>query len=286
MQLLVASPRIGWEEKQLLRAAEQRGVTVGHLDPGRFRSFLLPGGARAEPPELAARPVVLMRCPGYFQSIELAAALERHGIVTYNDAAHLTLFGRKTLTDAWMAGRGLPVVPSCVAFSAEGLEAVVEALGLPLVMKPSIGGFGRRVHAIESLRELRQAWEYLEDFAPAHHELLYVQRRVEVAHDVRVCLLDGEVLASMEREGEGLAKNVARGGAGRPFSLGGEAKEVVLRLGRSLPRGFFGVDLLLDRQGGVWVSEINATCGFREAQAVTEGDLAGEIVGAAVRLRS
>ena len=280
--IVVVSPVIGWEEKQLLRAATELGIAATHVSPEAVQSYLLPGEARVQPSALVPGATVLMRCPSYFASIEVAAALERHGLRTYNSSAQLTLFGRKTLTDAWLFGHRMPQVPSCIAFSAAGLDDIVQALGLPLVVKPSVGGFGRRVHLVPSAAALRQIWDYLEDFAPAYHQQLYVQRALDVAHDVRVNVLEGRVLASNERVNDAsFAKNIAQGGSGRPFDLAGRAKEIADELCRLLPRGFFGIDLLVDTKGAVFVCEVNASCSFREATKVSGKDIALEVVRAA-----
>lgn len=282
--LLIAAPRVGWEEKQLLQAARDLSIAAQTVAPGAVRSYLGAGGRPIEPPVFDDARVVLMRCPGYFQSIELAAAIERHGLRAYNTSEHLTTFGRKTLTDAWLAARGLPLVPSCLAFSADALDDVVERLGLPLVVKPSIGGFGRRVQLVETKRELVHAWEYLEDFAPSHHQVLYVQRWVDVAHDVRVNLVDGKVVGAIERVNEhALAKNVALGATGVPYRLEGSAHEVARALADALPRGFFGADLLVTKAGQTFVCELNASCSFREASTASRAEIAREVVLAATR---
>lgn len=282
---------VGWEEKQLLKAAERMGAELRLVG---VEALCLPS-PKTSPPVVTPTPVagalregatVLLRCSSYFTSVEASTGLEALGCRVINTAHHLALFGRKTATDAWLAANDVPVVPSCVLFSLDAIEALEARFPYPIVIKPIVGGFGRRVQLLESRRELEHAWEYLSDFAPAYHRFLYVQQRIRVRRDVRVTMLDGAVLSSIERRNEtAFAKNVAQGGEARPHALEPSEEALVRTLSRLLPTGFFGLDLLVDADGSVFVCEVNATCGFRGAATATGVDVAGALLQSALRPR-
>jgi len=273
--LALVHGRFGWEEKALVRRAGELGfelqvVSERELALGAVR----PAGGR-----LAQGAPVLLRCPSFFRSTVAAAALAAAGHPVLNRHEVLALAGEKAKSDLWLRRSGLPTLPSLVLLSLDRLDAVRETLGFPLVVKPNVGGFGRLVQRLDDEDDLRHAWEYLQSFAPASHRLLYLQRLVDVAHDVRLLVLDGELLAAIERVAPGtLVKNVERGAQAVPWPTGHREHQLAAAIGGRLPGAFLGIDLLIDRDGARWVGEINAVPRFRAAAEMSGADVAGRLL--------
>ena len=236
---VLISGGLRWEEKSLLHTAERAGIEMRHVHV----NDLALGPCVSLPPGT----VVLVRTPGYFQSIEVAEALEGMQCVVRNPRWAISVFGRKSATDLWLNKHRLPYIRSRIVFSPDAFDEVELALGYPLVLKPIIGGFGRGIHRIDSRRELMMAWDHLSTHAPAHHRCLYLQRIIDVAHDLRVLVLNRHIISTIERRNTGeFAKNIARGGCGIPYALGKHETAVLDELSPHLPSGLFGVDLLVD----------------------------------------
>ncbi|MBM6620522.1 biotin/lipoyl-binding protein [Micrococcaceae bacterium RIT802] len=98
--------------------------------------------------------------PGYgflSENLDFARALEGAGITFIGPSAHsINLMGDKIRAKNHVAGHGVPVVPG-VADPALDDAALIEAaagVGFPLLIKPSAGGGGKGMHAVENAADL------------------------------------------------------------------------------------------------------------------------------------
>ncbi|HXD27359.1 MAG TPA: biotin carboxylase N-terminal domain-containing protein [Arthrobacter sp.] len=98
--------------------------------------------------------------PGYgflSENLDFARALEDAGITFIGPSAHsINLMGDKIRAKNHVAGHGVPVVPG-VADPGMDDAALIEAaagVGFPLLIKPSAGGGGKGMHAVEHAAEL------------------------------------------------------------------------------------------------------------------------------------
>ncbi len=276
MALVMVADAIRSEERSLLARAQELGLPMQVL---LLSDWHIPVDRRDTAGwRLAA---VLMRVRGYFAAWQVSYALEQLGASVLNSSNHISLFGQKVLTDAWLNKAGLPVVPGSFAYSAAAAACIADEFSYPVVLKPNIGGFGRLVHWVDSPRALRNACEHLSAFAPSHHRTFYVQKALAVERDLRVLLLNGQVVGVVEREVEaGEPSNLSRGGRGAPAGCIGTAADIVERLAQELPRGFFGIDVLVDADNRPYVTELNAVCGFTHAARITETDISGALLKA------
>ncbi|GAA1364603.1 acetyl-CoA carboxylase biotin carboxylase subunit [Arthrobacter rhombi] len=98
--------------------------------------------------------------PGYgflSENLDFARALESAGITFIGPSAHsINLMGDKIRAKNHVSGHGVPVVPG-VADPGMDDAALIEAaagVGFPLLIKPSAGGGGKGMHAVETAAEL------------------------------------------------------------------------------------------------------------------------------------
>ncbi|WP_417216578.1 acetyl/propionyl/methylcrotonyl-CoA carboxylase subunit alpha [Arthrobacter sp.] len=98
--------------------------------------------------------------PGYgflSENLDFARALESAGITFIGPSAHsINLMGDKIRAKNHVASHGVPVVPG-VADPGMDDAALIEAaagVGFPLLIKPSAGGGGKGMHAVETAAEL------------------------------------------------------------------------------------------------------------------------------------
>ncbi len=98
--------------------------------------------------------------PGYgflSENLEFARALEGSGITFIGPSAHsINLMGDKIRAKNHVASHDVPVVPG-VADPGMDDAALIEAaadVGFPLLIKPSAGGGGKGMHAVESAADL------------------------------------------------------------------------------------------------------------------------------------
>lgn len=249
------------EEKEIVKLSLQRGIQVICLNADEV---LLSSDLSGQYPKDS---IVWVRTPSYEKACMISNYFERNGFQVVNSYEHLHLFGQKILTDLWLKENGIKVIPSLVSYSSTGLEKSLESLGeFPLIIKPNIGGFGNLVHLVENKNEIKQIASYLSLYAPVNQQVLYVQKKLDIQHDLRVILLNGQAICYMERLNEGShVKNIDKGGNGKVFVPDHAIENCISRLGSLLKQGVFGVDLIVDKEQEIYVCEINAVCRFQEA---------------------
>ncbi|RLF11878.1 MAG: lysine biosynthesis protein LysX [Thermoprotei archaeon] len=266
--------RLRWEEKELVKAARSRGLELRAVD---VKSLQL-----SPSPELASfmGPLVLQRCMSHYRGLYLSAILEACGVRVVNSFKATHLCGDKLLTSLALYRAGLPTPRFVVAFTAESALKAMEALGMPVVLKPLVGSHGRLVSMVSDLDLAKTLLEHEEAMGNGLHRVHYVQEFVDKpSRDIRVVIVGGRAVASIYRyapKGE-WRTNVAVGGRAEPCRLSGEAEELALKASEALGAEVVGVDLMEAREG-LLVNEVNPTVEFKGASQATGVDVAGAII--------
>jgi ribosomal protein S6--L-glutamate ligase len=97
--------------------------------------------------------------------------------------------------------------------------------------------------------------------------------------DLRVFIVDGEVIGAMKRQGkEGeFRSNLHRGGSAMVMNLTDEEKATAIKAAESMGLGIAGVDMLQSKRGPL-VLEVNSSPGLEGIEKATGVDVAGKIV--------
>lgn len=174
------------------------------------------------------------------------------------------------------AGIGMPKT----AFSRESLEVdgLIEFVGgTPVVIKLLEGTQGLGVVLAESLTAAKSV---IEAFHSIKRNIL-VQEFIGEAdgRDIRAFVVNGEVVAAMERKGpEGdFRSNLHRGGSARGIYLTPIEKETAIRAANALGLAVAGVDMLPSKRGPL-VMEVNSSPGLEGIEAASGIDIAGMII--------
>lgn len=210
----------------------------------------------------------------------LGQALEKCGLRLFNPATAVELCDDKMTTYLALQGMGISLIesipaPLCYTKDAKPredfLRSIEEKLSFPLVAKKSYGSFGEGVqliHGYAELLSLEKKW--------LHIPHLYQRYMKESAgRDIRVLVIGGKVVASMERvakEGE-FRSNIELGGEGRRVVLTQEQKETAERAANALHLDYCGVDLLTTSEG-VFVCEVNSNAFFEGLEKTTGVNIA------------
>ncbi len=97
--------------------------------------------------------------------------------------------------------------------------------------------------------------------------------------DVRIFVVDGEVIGSMKRtarEGD-FRSNLHRGGTSRIEAISDQEKDVALKAAEYLGLKIAGVDMLRSSRGPL-ILEVNASPGLEGIETTTKVDIAGKII--------
>lgn len=288
MQIIILGNAGSWYCAELERAGMARGHCVAQVD-FRCLSAAVGGVARitacGSPLDDADAVIVRTMPPGSLEQVvfrmDALARLEARGVTVLNPPRAIECAVDKYLTTARLAAAGLPVPETVVCEDSESALAVFEELGGDVVVKPIFGSEGRGIFRVSDPDLALRAFRALERL----QAVLYLQKTIEhEGYDVRVLVLEGEVLGGMKRRGKGdFRTNIARSGRGEPHDLSAAERELALRAAAVTGARFAGIDLLYDRAGACYVIEVNAVPGWRAFQQVTGRDVAARVIEALER---
>ena len=212
------------------------------------------------------------------KDIYTAKMLENRGVKLFNSSSAIEACDDKMLTYIALNGKvNEPLtIPSAFSYTQseveeEELNAVVSALSLPLVMKINKHSRGEGVFLVKSKEELK---ELICRYRTTPH--LY-QKYISYASgkDIRAIVIGGKVVASMERYNEkDFRSNVEQGGLTRVVELSDGAKNIAEQVSKTLGLDYCGVDLLTDKDGTVYVCEVNSNAFFKGIEGATKVNVA------------
>jgi len=154
--------------------------------------------------------------------------------------------------------------------------ACFEELGGDVVVKPLFGSLGMGMARVSDrdiayrvfrALEMTGSVYYLQEFIP-HGK-----------RDIRAFVVGGRPVASMLRVAEDWKTNISGGARAEPHELEEELAELSVRASEAVGLEYAGVDLLRsERDGAVYVVEVNSTPGWQGLQTVAERNIASVIV--------
>lgn len=273
MHLAVLASRVRVEEKLIFAELERRRVPYVHLDTRQFVSALPP----AHPPY----DVALAREISHTREIYACRMLTAAGTPTVNAPGVIETCGDKLLTSLALTERGLPTPRTAVALGLEAAIDAMEELGFPVVIKPLVGSWGRLAAVVRDPDAARTVLEHRAALPSPQHQVCYLQELVDKPdRDIRVIVVGDEVVGAMYRYSADWRTNAARGAQTAPCPLTDELVKLSLEAARAVGGGILGVDLIEDRDGRLYVLEVNHTLEFRGFLAAHQDrvDVAGAIV--------
>lgn len=267
----------GWHVRDLLRAAVELGHEGVIVD---FRKLSAAVAMGVEP--LAGFDAVVVRTmpPGSLEQVvfrmDVLQQLEARGTIVLNPARSLEICIDKYLASARLAAAGLPVPPTIACQDAETAIAAFASLGGDVVVKPLFGSEGRGMMRIS---DPELAWRTFRTLERTQN-VLYLQKFIDhPGFDIRAFVLDGQVLTAMRRHArDDWRTNVAQGGRGEATLLSAREESLALAAAAAVGVAVAGVDLLPDKDGQLYVLEVNAVPGWRALAKTTEIDIAQEVV--------
>lgn len=271
MRIAIVADRVGWEERQLLTAAADRGAQAFWLDDAR----LCAGPAARGVPGADA---YLMRSRSYTRGGPLAALLADAGRMVVNSPEAIAACQDKLTTARLLAAAGLPVPDFRLVLTRHDLPAALDVLGLPCVLKPLFGGLGRRVLLIRDADLADAAYDYVEHFGHGFDRVLLAQR-YHPGTDERVLVAGGRAVAAYQRVASGdWRANVALGARALPSQADGTGA-LAVRAATAVGAVICAVDLLAG-PGGAVVNEVNHVPMFRGAAEATGADIGRAVIEA------
>ena len=271
-----------YSTRRIVESAQRRGHGVRVLDHTRCSGVLGPdgpairyGGALIEPLD-AVIPRIGSSVTAHGAAI--VRQFEVMGVVTVTRSLAIRRARDKLRALQILSRKRIPIPRTAFArrpADADGITA--EVGGPPVVIKVIEGTQGVGVVLAETRAA---AVAVIEAFNHANLSFIVQEYVAEAAgRDLRALIVDGEVVAAMERRahGDDFRANLHRGGTAVPMLLTADEKAIAVRAARVLGLGVCGVDMLRSQRGPV-VIEVNASPGLRGIESTTGIDVADRIV--------
>ncbi len=250
------------EEKLLLNAAQRRGIGVTIL---RDRQLVL-DLTQPNPPPV---DIVLDRCIAHTRGGYALRMFERWGIPTINPASAAAICDDKAEMSAVLGLAGIPTPRTLVAFSADGALEAAEDLGYPVVVKPAGGSWGRLLAKASTAEALETIVGEKQQLGGPQHSVVYLQQYVEKpGRDIRVLVVNDDVIAASYRTSEHWITNVARGAVSTRCEITPEIAGLALAATNALGVSVAGVDLI-ETPDGLQVIEVNSGVEFKGLRQTT-----------------
>ncbi|MFW5887172.1 MAG: ATP-grasp domain-containing protein [Bacteriovoracia bacterium] len=179
------------------------------------------------------------------------------------------------------SGIGIPKTVFARHPKAENVKRLIDEIGKPpVILKLLESTHGNGVMKADSVSSAKSA---LEAFSGIKKDII-IQEFIEEANgkDLRVIVVDGKVVAAMERSGaEGeFRSNIHQGGTSKVVELNKKTEMAAIESAKLLGLTVAGVDLLESERGPL-VIEVNSSPGLQGIEKATKIDVAEKIIEAA-----
>jgi RimK family alpha-L-glutamate ligase len=277
----------GWHGKRLKEAFALRGreaVFVSlkdcHLDLTQGRAGVcIPGFGDGLPDGVFVRGVPGGTLQQVVVRLDVLHALKMLGVTVYNDGRAVERTVDKAMTSFLLHRQGVPTPATWICESRKHAHDVIlreTMAGRALVIKPLFGSQGQGV------RRLVHGSPFPVPMEEHVDGLYYLQSYIDSGegcwHDHRVFVINGRVAGAMVRHGSSWVNNVAQGGRCELLPPDGQIAELALAAAHAVDIDYCGVDIIRDRQGRLYVLEVNSIPAWKGLQGVVEVDIAQALV--------
>ncbi len=274
-----------WYGADLSRAAAERGHDCVRVE------FPLVAASCGEPAssepkivssaehDLTTFDAIIVRTmpPGSLEQVvfrmDVLARLVVAGVQVVNSPRSMECAVDKFLTTTKLEAVGLPVPATVTCQDSETAMDAFDRLGGDVVVKPLFGSEGRGICRVSDPDLAFRTFRTLERTGA----VLYLQEFIRhPGFDVRILILDGQVLGAMKRFSENdFRTNVSRSAKTATHEPTAAELEMALQATEAVGARIAGVDLLYDAAGRCFVIEVNAVPGWRAFSRTNDIDVAG-----------
>lgn len=284
MRIMALSDKPGWHVDDLRRAAMVRGHSLVNCSwlalSGRVGCER---GASVQTDNMVAddADAVIVRTmpPGSLEQVvfrmDLLHRLEQQGVMVLNPPRAIETAVDKYLALVRIEAAGLPVPATIVCQRHVDAMRGFDELGGDVIVKPIFGSEGWGMTRITDRDLASRAFAQLERM----NSVIYLQKTIDHGgSDLRLFVLNGQVIAAMRRTASDWRTNVARGALTQPVEIDDRLRDLAVRAAVACGAIVAGVDLLHDASGKPFVIEVNAAPGWRALSATTGIDIALAII--------
>jgi gamma-F420-2:alpha-L-glutamate ligase len=207
--------------------------------------------------------------------VELVRHCRRVGIKAFdNNFSEIRYLINKRADNIKFAINDLPIPNSYIFSNLTDIQDL--NLTFPLVMKTTNTGKGKNVFKVSSLEEIERILTEKDKQLQA----FIFQDIIDYEHDLRVLVAGDEVLGVMKRipKPGDFRANFSLGGTVEPFTSTPEIDALAVKAAKSCSLLISGVDVLVGKDGKLWILEANRTPGLEGISQALGGQIADRVV--------
>ncbi len=278
MKIAILLSRVRVEEKLLIKTFSKKGFDVDILDDRKVIFDLHANG-------WSQYDVVVERCINHSRALYALRILNDWGISTVNSYDVALVCGSKLEMSSAIIRNKVPTPKCKIAFTPESALEAIEEMGYPVVLKPSVGSWGRLLSKINDRDSAETILEHKQILGSYHHSIFYIQEYIDKpARDIRSFVVGDETIAAIYRYSDHWLTNTARGGHAKNCPVTPEINELSLAAAKAVGGGVVAVDLLETRDGQMMVNEVNYTMEFRNSIDTTGVNIPDVVVDYVVKV--
>jgi len=272
--LFVLFDNIRWEEKSIIETAQKNNINLKAIDCKKLILFLNRQNSEFN------NKIILQRCVSYFKSLHSTAALEGLGARMINSLFTSIMCGNKLFSHMALQKRGISTPNAFCSFSTSSAIEGISQFGYPVVIKPTVGSWGRLIGLLNDEEAVKTVLEDREHMFPLYHINYFEEFVKRPPRDIRAIVVGDKVVAAIYRySGTNEWKtNMALGGRAEVCPITKELEDICLISAKIFKGDIVGVDLMESKDHGLIVHEVNNTTEFKNTVRVTGIDISSLII--------
>lgn len=264
-ELAVLYDRIRPDERMLFAALDDLGVPYDKVYTPQLKVFFDAAGQAQVPWKVA-----IERCVSQSRGHAVTRALEAFGVKVINPAHVIELCGDKLATNARLHAAGVPTPRTGVAFDGEAALELIESIGYPVVLKPTVGSWGRMVSKLNDRDAAEAVIEHKEVLGGPQHGIFYVQELIhKPGRDIRAFVIGGVCIGAIYRTSPHWITNTARGATASNCPVTPDIAGLSVKAAAAVHGQIVAIDLMEDPERGLMVIEVNHTMEFKNSVGTT-----------------
>ncbi len=279
-----------FEIRRFMAEGRAMGIDVKVFKPEQFdllvcnddmQSVLIDGKVMPLPDFLLPRTYVIDT--GYF-ALAVIRQFERLGVKVFNGSQAIETVSDKLHTHQALIEGGLATPRTMLAKFPVNIDLIEHHIGFPVVVKTLLGVNGTGVFLMDDRKSFRDMMDLLSETNP-NIQLIF-QKFIAKSRgvDIRLFVVDGKVVASMERRAKDgdFKANFSQGGSVKEFIPDQKAEDMAIMTAGILNLQVAGIDLLY-AEGGYTICEANSFPGFKGLESCCNVNIPQEIFKAMQR---
>jgi gamma-F420-2:alpha-L-glutamate ligase len=268
---------------RLLAAAKAQQIAISVYTPDQFsvlaeqvsRRQILINGQWQPLPDFIIPRLGSQTCD---HALAILRMMQQLGVYICNSADAILAVKDKFYMHQCLASHNLPTPRTLLASQATPMVVVEQCIGFPLVIKPVSGTQGCGVLLCESPASLKDIMDLTFTHSPQAQLILQSMVVDSYGQDIRVFLVDGQIIGCMRRSAvRGFKANVAIGAQVTFHTVDEKIRYLATRATELFGLQVAGVDLLF-HESGYQICEINSAPGFQGLETVTGACIADKII--------